>query len=217
MWSYNYKELIKPRTIKKRKNLLIDRRFQLKYSALVLLTVFLSGLIAFLPLYYNIKENYQLFIELAYLNSPNIVENLQDEHLWMNSLFLFAPIVQMIFIYIVMLKLTAKIVGPLEVLKKHMKMLRKGQWDSPSIKVRENDEFQDVIDSYNSFLQSFRENLKMDLSKIKKLNISKNSGLDYKIWREFINARHRQLGLPDPLKSVDASTDAVTPGSRRVS
>ncbi|MCB9025011.1 MAG: hypothetical protein H6625_01730 [Bdellovibrionaceae bacterium] len=199
-----------------RKSLFIDKDFQHKYIYIALIGTLTSGLIGYIPLFYFINQNYDIFIELSYLNAPNIVNNLLNEKIWMNSLMLVSMLGQVIFIYIFMLKLTAKIVGPLKILKNHLKLLNRGLWNVPPIRIRKSDEFQDIIDSYNYFLQSFREDLKQDLDKLKNVKIDRSHITDYKNWQDFVNSRKQQLGELDS-KSFVVVSDAANRDSRHVS
>ena len=216
MWTYKHKDYIKPQIPKRRKSLFIDKGFQLKYTKIATFTAALGLLFVFVPLFIYMNQNYDLFIELAYLNSPNIVSNLESEKLGMNTLLFVAFAGEILFIFILMLKLTAKIAGPLKVLKNHLKLLSRGRWSSPPIKVRDNDEFQDVIDSYNYFFQSFREGLKQDLEAINNLNVDKKNLGAYSAWKDFITTREEQLGIVPP-KTLNVVTDVEARDSRHVS
>lgn len=216
MWSYKHKSYLKPQAPKTRKSLFVDKSFQLKYTNIAAFSTAIGLLFVFIPLFYYMNQNYNLFIELAYLNSPNIVTNLESEKFGMNTLLVATFLGQILFIFLLMLKLTAKIAGPLKVLKNHLKLLSRGHWHAPVLKVREDDEFQDVIDTYNYFFLSFKENLKQDLESINQLKIDKKNSQSHKVWKELIDTKEEQLGIV-PVKTLTVLSDVEGHDSRHVS
>ncbi|MCB0389946.1 MAG: methyl-accepting chemotaxis protein [Bdellovibrionales bacterium] len=188
----------------------------MKYTNIAAFSTAIGLLFVFIPLFYYMNQNYNLFIELAYLNSPNIVTNLESEKFGMNTLLVATFLGQILFIFLLMLKLTAKIAGPLKVLKNHLKLLSRGHWHAPVLKVREDDEFQDVIDTYNYFFLSFKENLKQDLESINQLKIDKKNSQSHKVWKELIDTKEEQLGIV-PVKTLTVLSDVEGHDSRHVS
>lgn len=116
--------------------------------------------------------------------------------------------------------MTHRMIGPLKVLRNHLKWLSRGHWNLPPLKVREKDEFQDLIESYNYFYSSFRANIYKDLEALKKLNIDANNRDAYKAWKSMIEEKTIQLDISEELEVVpnDLSAQNVeSHGSRRVS
>ncbi|MCB0422275.1 MAG: hypothetical protein KDD61_14855, partial [Bdellovibrionales bacterium] len=112
---------------------------------LVLIGGATAGLIVLLsPVFYFLHSNYKIFVEFAYETSPYLVEYLEREELWI-SIFLSATVLALIvFFTIIGFRFTNKIVGPINVLKNHLTELSHGNWHGPPIKVREDDEFQEL-------------------------------------------------------------------------
>src|SRR6188768_3007839 len=68
------------------RSLVIDRKFQLKYTALVVASVLISMLpIGGLTLYF-LNQNYTIFMDLALSYSPNLLPHLEREKTWINGL-----------------------------------------------------------------------------------------------------------------------------------
>ncbi|MEZ4872467.1 MAG: hypothetical protein R2827_09550 [Bdellovibrionales bacterium] len=71
---------VKPSSYQSRQTRFIDQGFQLKY------TLFITGIVVgcltavFLPLFYLLYENYQIFTDLAYEYAPNLVNHLEREY-----------------------------------------------------------------------------------------------------------------------------------------
>lgn len=64
------------------------------------------------------------------------------------------------------------------------------------IKVRETDEFQDLIEAYNYFYSSYRSMLQKDLENLKSLSIDSSNRDAYIAWKQMIEERARQLHIP---------------------
>lgn len=180
----------------RRKSSLIDRHFQMRYT-LVLIGGATAGLIVLLsPVFYFLHSNYKIFVEFAYETSPYLVEYLEREELWI-SIFLSATVLALIvFFTIIGFRFTNKIVGPINVLKNHLTELSHGNWHGPPIKVREDDEFQELIEVYNYFYQAYRTQINKDLDQLKKLSIDNRDIKSVRLWESMINEKIQQLQLP---------------------
>ena len=99
------------------------------------------------------------------------------------------------------------------VLQNHIQKTSRGDFNSPQLKVRENDEFQDLIATYNYFYLLLRQKTIADLEKLKKIEPSTTDRLAHSQWTELVNERLFQLQKP-ALKEV---TETPKPGSLRVS
>lgn len=222
MWLYRNREFIKPSGVAQKTSLFIDKDFQVKYTLLVLSAASVGMLMVFLPIYYFLNQNYQIFLELSYQHAPSLLTHLEQEQGWMNTILASVTISLLIFFFILGIKMTAKIVGPLKVLRNHLKQISRGHWSMPAIQVREDDEFQDIIEAYNYFFSSFKTNLRKDLNRLKSFNIDKSNRDAYLAWQEMIEEKTLQLDLVDhnffeqPIP-LNAASDAESPVSHRAS
>jgi hypothetical protein len=222
MWWHRGLEYLNLPTHQRRTARFIDRNFQVRYASLVIGAALLGAFVALAPVYYFLDQNYRIFLDLAHQFAPGLMESLERERIWVTML-LFAGFSGLtIFFLILSFRLTNRIVGPLRVLRNHLRRLSRGQWFMAAVKVRDSDEFQDVIDSYNYFYESFRTNLRRDLELLKRLKVDPADRASFEIWRNLIEEKSMQLNLkselPYPLLNVltDAKT-AGSPDSRRVS
>lgn len=218
MWTNNENLSIRPSSHKRRKKFFIDKEFQLKYlySAIISSVIGLGTL--FTPILYYLNQSYSQLIELAYINSPEIVDHLQNEKSWMNFILISSIFSITVFIYILVLKMTMKVAGPIKVLTNHINQLSRGLWYIKPVKVRDDDEFQETIDSYNYFYQSFRNSLIQELDTLESLQIDSMKFNNHKLWKSLIEDRKEQLGIKRPFEpTVISSSDVEVHGSRHVS
>ncbi len=200
----------------------IDRDFQLRYATVVISAALLGLIVAIIPIVYFLDQNYSIFLNLAHLHIPQLINNLERERIWVTTLLVVGFTGLSAFYLVMSFRLTNRIVGPLRVLRNHLRRMSRGQWNMPEVKVRESDEFKDLIEAYNYFYQSFRTNLKRDLDLIKKLKIEKGDAQSLKIWRQLVEEKSLQLNLkselPYPLlTALPGEADPESRDSRRVS
>lgn len=216
---HNQQHKVQP--VAKRSSRYIDRDFQLRYVFMVVSAAAFGMLVSIGPAYYFLDQNYGIFVDLAFDHAPNLLQNLQQERYWINMLLACGVLSTLVFFSFISLKMTHRMIGPLKVLRNHLKLLSRGHWNMPPLKVRDKDEFQDLIESYNYFYSSFRANIYKDLEALKKLNIDSNNRDAYKAWRGMIEEKTLQLDIADELEvvmtSAHAAKSAESPDSRRVS
>jgi hypothetical protein len=187
----------------------IDRDFQLKYTSVVLLAAIIGTSVTVVPSIFFLNENYQIFVDLAYDSAPQILEYLERERAWLNLIIVSGVLGTLAFFWYLGLKMTSRIVGPINVLKNHIRGLTRGKWDQPLVKTRDKDEFNDLIETYNYFYESFQVNLKRDLAFLQKLAIDPQNRDAYLAWKNLIKEKQTQLG-------IDAKTIAPIHLSERV-
>lgn len=209
-------------TYRKRGSFFVDREFQLRYALVVLAAGILGSAINLVPLYYFLEQNYQIFYDLAFNNSPEIIDQLTRERVWIRIFSLGSFISMVLFFSFVAFRMTARIVGPLKVMRNHLKQITRGNWRLNPIKVREADEFQDLIETYNYFYSSYRAMLQRDLSRLKMLNIDTSNRDAFTAWSQMVEEKSSQLHqtqdypLPKPI-TLTAAKSFATPDSRRAS
>ena len=139
MWMNRGFPYAKPATYLRKKTTFIDRDFQIKYTLLLLGSSTLGMILIILPTYFFINQNYAIFVDLAYSHSPELLEYLERERVWINTILFGVFSGLIVFFSILGYKFTARIVGPLKVLRNHLKQISRGHWYLPSIRVRESD------------------------------------------------------------------------------
>ncbi len=200
----------------------IEREFQIRYGMLVLGAAMLGMALTIFPVFYFVNQNYQIFSDLAYDQAPELLDSLERERLWVKSM-LFANFVAVVFFFsFLSFKLTHRIVGPLKVLRNHVRRLSRGDWSQPKVRIRENDEFHDLIDSYNYFYESFRTQILQDLEHLRQIQVDENDRNSLSTLRDMIELKRQQIGAPLSSKeaqpiSLISSNLSGSPDSRRVS
>lgn len=196
MWMNRGFHFVKPATYLRRPTPFIDRDFQLRYTLLLLGASFLGMLLVVIPTYYFINQNYTIFVDLAYDHSPELLKYLEKERAWINTILFSVFVGLSIFFAILGFKMTARMVGPIKVLRNHLRHITRGHWYIKPVSVRDSDEFQDLIEAYNYFYSSFQSNLRKDLERVKSLSIDSSNSDAYNSWKELIEEKSAQLNAP---------------------
>ena len=222
MWWHRGFEYLQIPSHQHRASRFIDRDFQVRYASVVVVAAVLGAVFAFIPIIVFLNQNYRIFIDLAYQYAPALMDDLEREQIWVTSLLFVGFSGLTTFFLVLSFKMTNRIVGPLKVIRNHLRRLSRGQWHIAPVRIRETDEFQDMVDSYNYFYESFRTNLKRDLDLIKKLKVDMDDQESFDAWRSLIEEKSMQLNLktelPYPMISaLSAAANAGSPDSRRVS
>lgn len=199
MWWHRGFDHLQIPTHQRRTSRFIDRDFQVRYAAVVMAAAVLGGILAFLPISLYLSQNYQIFIDLANQYAPALMDSLERERIGVISLLFVGFTGLTAFFLVLSFKLTNRIVGPLKVLRNHLRRMSRGQWSMAPIRIRDSDEFKDLVDSYNYFYESFRATLRRDLDTLKKLKIDPQDRDSYRAWRKLIEERCQQLNVKDEL------------------
>lgn len=185
---------MRPSTYQKRNSSFIDKEFQIKYSFLVIAAAVVSICVSALPIYYFLHQNYEIFYKLAYDYAPNLIEHLKMELAWMRILLISSVIGIITFFSFISLKMTSKIVAPIKLMSHHLQYLSRGLWNQKTIKVRDDDEFQNFVELYNYFFLSFQSQVKYELELLKNINLSDLDKQSYLTIKSLIDIKSHQLG-----------------------
>ncbi|HEX4924410.1 MAG TPA: HAMP domain-containing protein, partial [Bdellovibrionales bacterium] len=176
------------------RGLVVDRKFQLKYTSLVVASVLISMLpIGALTLYF-LNQNYNIFMDLALSYSPNLLPHLERERIWINGLVGTTTIGMSIFFAFYGLRVTGRLVTPLLILKEQIKNLARGHWDTPQIRVRDTDEFHELVDAYQYFYKTLQHETKLEIEQLEKVLPDVTSEHSRAILREIIQDKTKRLG-----------------------
>lgn len=202
----------------------IDRKFQLKYASLLIGASLLGLVLTILPISHLIDQNYRIFVDLSYDTAPELLSYLEKERFWINTILLSVFCGLLVFFGILSFRMTEKIVGPLHVLRNHLRQLIKGNWTQTAIKIRQDDEFQELVDSYNYFYKSMRNNIERDIQRLCRIKVDPINKDAYSAWHDILEEKVQQIGKtmsevsPEltPI-SLNSSTDASSRDSRHAS
>ena len=167
MWTNRRFGYIQPSAYVRRATSFVDREFQLNYTKKTLWMFLIASAFAYLPILFLLNENYALLRDLMYTAAPEIVSHLEREQSILNASIVIIFFAQIGFVAIFSRKMTAKIIGPVKKLRNFFRLLSRGEYSAPALKVREDDEFQDLISSFNYFYSGMREQTQRDLKKLK--------------------------------------------------
>lgn len=194
----------------RRINYLVNQKFQWRYTWYLLSTVVLATLLTGGVTAYFLNQNYGIFNRLAYLHAPDLLPQLEREQVWINTFLLAFFIALVSFNLLYGLKMTSRIAGPVMILRRHIRGLARGLFFQRVIRVRETDEFRDLIESYNYLYKSLRAQINRDIKKLEEaVESSKES-----------HVREQLLSLLNEKKSQVSESDVeILPahGSRHVS
>ena len=199
MWLSKYWSQQESPSFNVRQSRFIDRDFQMRYTSLVVGAVAIGMAIAVLPIYKLVTENYEIFIKLSYDYAPQLLEYLERERVWITLILVSSFVGLVTFFSWLGFRMTSRIVGPLHVLRNHLRMMSCGHFSQDPIRIREKDEFQDLIEAYNYFYSSFRVNIKRDLQLLKAIQVDPSDHDSKKAWMTLIEEKALQLNEVDEI------------------
>lgn len=176
------------------RGLVVDRKFQLKYTSLVVASVLISMLpIGAITLYF-LNQNYNIFMDLALSYSPNLLPHLERERIWINGLVGTTTIGMSIFFAFYGLRVTGRLVTPLLILKEQIKNLARGHWDTPQVRVRDTDEFHELVEAYQYFYKILQHETKLEIEQLEKVLPDVSNEHSRAIIKEIIQDKSKRLG-----------------------
>jgi hypothetical protein len=174
----------------------IHKDFQLKYTGYLVTSALLSALIVGGPTYYFLNQNYNIFLNLAYSISPDIVQHLIQEKAWITGFFIFSLMTLVVFHIYFGVRLTFRMVGPILALRKHIEMVTRGHLYQRPLHVRQDDEFHDLIQNYNYLYKTLRAQNSFDVKKLEGLKYFLKDPQSIKILEDIIEEKESQISDP---------------------
>lgn len=186
-----------------RKRFILNKAFQYKYSW-YMITAFAGGaLLFFIPAYYFISQNYELFKTLAYDTQPRLVEHLEREMTWL-KVFMGASIAAIAGVTLFLsIRMTKNLLAPLISMEKHMHQLMLGQWHIEDYKIPEEDDFRDLSMTYDYFYRALKANTETELKLLEKLSIDPQNREAYAAWKHLLLEKRSRLGLTEDFITND--------------
>jgi hypothetical protein len=176
---------------------ILNKAFQYKYTLFLVTAVTGSTLLFFAPTYYFIKQNYDLFVNLAYDVHPALVTHLEREVVWL-AVFMALSLGFLIGLSLLIgFRMTKNVLAPLVQMEKHMKELMYGNWHIPDYKISSEDDFKDLSMTYDYFYRSLKANTEAELKLIEKLSIDPQNREAYAAWKNLIMIKRSRLGLQE--------------------
>jgi hypothetical protein len=216
MWSLRRPEQLQSSAYSRRQSSFIDRDFQLRYTKKTFWISTFATLLFFSPALYWCNQNYEIFIDLAYGYNAKLVEHLESEQATLNTLLIACILGQTAFLWIVGNRMTAKVIAPLKIMRNHLRLLSRGELSVNAIRLRSEDEFQDLFTTYNYFYATLIAQARKDLDRLEDLKLHSTHPLVLESLKNMINEKKIQLNVE---VSSGSSPNASDPShdSRHVS
>ncbi|WP_413585314.1 hypothetical protein [Bdellovibrio sp. HCB274] len=198
-----------------RKRFILNKAFQYKYSW-YMITAFAGGaLLFFIPAYYFISQNYELFKTLAYDTQPRLVEHLEREMVWLR-VFMGASLVAIAGVTLFLsIRMTKNLLSPMIKMEQHMHQLMLGQWFIEDYVVPEEDDFRDLSMTYDYFYRALKANTETELKLLEKLSIDPQNREAYAAWKHLLAEKRARLGIKEEFISNDNVAELRTMEHRR--
>lgn len=155
---------------KPRKQIIVLREFQIRFSVLLSLVGIFVTLIVGVVIYRVYNHNILVIAEKGIVTSPAAIEFLS--HLRSS----FIKSIAVVFVSVTSLLLVMgifvshRMAGPLYALIRQMKLLSHGDYNA-SLLLRKGDEFQLIRDGYNDLVTSLQNRLKEDLIRLSQIKM----------------------------------------------
>lgn len=191
--------------------------FQHKYARYFVLTLMMPTVLFAFPCLYFLNQNYEIFLRLAYDVRPELIEHLERERAVLLGLIGFMIVGASTFCYLLTLKLTSHIIGPIWSLERHVKQVTLGDWSSEDFRIRHDDEFQSLASSYSYMYRTLKVHTQKEIEALESLGIDPRDRNTYITVRNLIDTKKAQLGVkPNFTSSISAETSS-SQDSRRAS
>ncbi len=199
---------LQPSGYTRRNSSFTDREFQIKYTRYLLWMAGFITLIFLLPPFYYSLENYHIFISLADLNEPRLTHYLISERFYLAVYFVAAALAQFGFWFVFSKRMSAKIVGPAKLLRNHVRLLSRGDFTLPALHIREDDEFKELVSSYNYLFTLLKTQYQRELDDLINLQKMIHHPGALALVNEMIDSRARRLGVTPAASKLSTSPDS---------
>lgn len=174
---------------------LLQKQFQWKYTSFLIVAVAIASVLSGGAAYYFINQNYEIFLNLSMQYAPKLVPSLEREKLWITQFLVAFLLGVATFYFYLGLKMTSRLIFPIVVLHNHIKGLIRGNFNQPPIKIRDDDEFHELIDTYNYFNAALSLQAKKDLERLKNISIDPQNIKSRHLWEELIEEKTKQVDI----------------------
>lgn len=195
------------------------RSFQWKYTGFLIAAVFGTVSLFLGVVYYQVLQNYDIFRQLAFANSPELVMHL-DREVTEFGLFISATLVAIFsFCLVLGLRFTGNVIKPVIHLERHMKKITQGDWSSQDFRFRTNDDLGDLLDTYSYLYRSLRAHTEYEIKLLEKIAIDPNNRESIAIWKSLVQQKRAQLNLPGKIQPIASIAAEISPppAARRAS
>lgn len=188
---------------KNSERLILNKSFQYKYAWYMITAVAGGAFLFYLPAYYFINQNYELFKSLAYDTHPYLVQHLEREVTWL-QVFMAASFTVLTGITLFLsMRMTRSLLAPLMKMEKHMHQLMLGQWHIPDYHIPDEDDFRDLSMTYDYFYRALKANTESELKLLEKMSIDPHNREAYAAWSHLVAEKRARLGMQEDFISTE--------------
>lgn len=168
-----------------------------RYTGYLLLALGGGILIISLPVLYWLNQNYEFFKDLSLAKAPSLYQHLEREQIWINAIYLISMFTLFILNSWLIHRLISKFEGPVRALEMHIKKLIRGEWKSPELRIRENDELKTLVDEYNYFYKTLQSLTLNEIKILEKIRVDRSLRDSYSLWFQLLQQKKARMGYAD--------------------
>lgn len=149
------------------------------------------------PFVFFANENFMFFQNLALESSPSLISHLEREQIWFNILY-FITIVSIGFSHWWFTKkFVSNFNGQVQSFDRHLKHLIRGEWFTPPLRVREKDDFKELVEQYGYFYKSLQALTKSEIQLLEKMKIDPSQRENYTLWKMLLQQKKARMGYEE--------------------
>lgn len=193
----------------------VNSQYQWKYTWHFNAFLLLSILIFIGPLWHFQNQNYQVFMTLARDSAPQLLEHLERETFWLIGFSLFSLVSLFVLTTWVTLRMTSNIIGPLISMERHMWKVTTGDWSSDDFRIRADDDFRELAETYSYLYRSLRAQAASEIKLLERVVVDPSQKDSYNAFMTLMNLKKTQMKTNPSDPKI--SSPPAAGGRRRVS
>lgn len=146
------------------------------------------------PFVYFANENFKFFQNLSLDSSPTLLSHLEREQILFNLMYLFIVVFITFSNWWFINKFVKNYQGQVHSFDRHLKHLIRGEWFTPPLRVREKDDFKNLVEQYGYFYKSLQAMTKSEIQMLEKMKIDASQRENYTIWKMLLQQKKSRLG-----------------------
>lgn len=146
------------------------------------------------PFIYLANENFLFFQKMAVASSPTLLTHLEREQFLFNIAAFFLVLTFALSHWWFSSKFVSNFQGQVHSFDRHLKHLIRGEWFTPSLRVREKDDFKDLVEQYGYFYKSLQAMTKAEIQLLEKMKIDPSQRENFTLWKMLLQQKKSRLG-----------------------
>lgn len=157
---------------------------------------------------------------LSQKTAPNLLIHLERETMWLAGFAAFSLLSLFVLTTWVTLRMTSNIIGPLISLERHMWKVTTGDWSSEDFRIRADDDFRELADTYSYLYRSLRAQAAAEIKLLERMVVDPSQKDSYNAFITLMNLKRTQMSRELQAINLDipkTSSPHEAPGRRHVS